>query len=122
MLQPICRATHGQHIHAVVGDCAQGDRNALHNARVTMQALGDREVAAHAGAAEDQRALELALGIQRADAQANEVEHQVGVVALVKHQGHTHAGDFPALLLQMHLHSPLQRETRPSATTCLESS
>ena len=65
---------------------------------------------AHAGAAEDQRALEFALGDHRADAQADAVEHEVGVVVL--RGAHAHVGNLPALRLQVRDHRFLQRKAR----------
>ena len=53
---------HREHVHAVAGDRAQRRGNGLDHARVDVRALAGGDVNAHAGAAEDQRALEFALG------------------------------------------------------------
>ena len=74
---------------------------------VNVGALAGGDVDAHAGAAEDQRALKLALGDHRAHAQADAMEHVLRV--LHAGVGHAHVGDRPALGAQMRAHGLLER-------------
>ena len=79
----------------------------FHNARVHVRALAGGDVYAHAGAAEYQRALELALGNLRADPQPDAVEHVLGVVHI--RVGDAHIGNRPALGPQVGANGLLQR-------------
>ena len=102
---------HRENVHTVSCDGAERGRDALDDARMHAWALRRGDVDAHAGAAEDERALKLLLGDHRANAKPDAVEHQFRVVRIGIGL-HANVSDRPALLLKILPYGLLQRVTR----------
>lgn len=90
-------STHGHNVAVIAGDAAQSGRNALYDSSVNVGALASCDMDTHAGAAENQSTLELALSDLCTDLDADTMEHLgMGIIHVLD----TDIGNSPTLFLQ----------------------